>query len=319
MNISSPWSYFRSFYSANHTQQYLKNRYQNFPDSDKLAFQNCYTLIYYIQHGKKYYDQSITAPYELQPVLLFYGMIQLMKALILTVDPNYPETTQVLAHGVTTRKRKKSQYEFLMDEVKIQKNGLISHFSDKLFHMKQLESEKFNMDDLMKQISELHPIFKNITKEKISIPLTNVKDNDNTVSISSEVLDILHLTANGFNHYLNEHTPLKVVNLHEEKDKIYIKTKNKLNAITCSPIQFNYYNQKYYLPIKRKLNCNIPEVLVHYLILYNLSMICRYETEWWGELFHTYSSNDLPFITEFLDVTKNKVPYYLSLMFQRHN
>ena len=57
-----------------------------------------------------------------KPMLLFYGMGQLFKACLLTIDPNYPESTSVLAHGVTTRKRKKQGYQFLEDEVKIQKN-----------------------------------------------------------------------------------------------------------------------------------------------------------------------------------------------------
>lgn len=238
MDKKNPWAFFRTFFSASHMQKYLKQRYKNLPDQEKLAFQNSYTIIYYIEHGKKYYDQSLIAPYELQPVLLFYGMVQLMKALILTVDPNYPETTQVLAHGVSTRKRKKSQYEFLFDEVKVQKNGLISYFSEKVFHMKQLEGEKYKMVDLLVQIPELQSTFKIMNKEKQSVPLC--KKNENT----------------------------------------------------------------------------FPELLVHYLILYNLSMICRYETEWWGELFHTYASNDLPFITEFLETTKQKVPYFISLLFE---
>ncbi len=82
-------------------------------------------------------------------MLLFYGISQLFKACLLTIDPNYPESTTVLAHGVTTRKRKKQGYQFLEDEVKVQKNGLFTHVAEQLFHMKHLESEKFNMLDLM--------------------------------------------------------------------------------------------------------------------------------------------------------------------------
>ncbi len=58
-------------------------------------------------------------------MLLFYGMSQLFKACLLTIDPNYPESTTVLAHGVTTRKRKKQGYQFLEDEVKVQKKWII--------------------------------------------------------------------------------------------------------------------------------------------------------------------------------------------------
>ena len=65
----------------------------------------------------------------IQPILLFYGFVHLIKACLLQQDPCYPENTSVFAHGVTTRKRKKQQYEFLKDEVKFQKNGLFSMYA----------------------------------------------------------------------------------------------------------------------------------------------------------------------------------------------
>lgn len=91
----------------------------------KKSFENCYPFIYYLEHGKNYYELYKVAPFSIQPMLLFYGISQLFKACLLTIDPNYPESTTVLAHGVTTRKRKKQGYQFLEDEVKVQKKRTI--------------------------------------------------------------------------------------------------------------------------------------------------------------------------------------------------
>ncbi|WP_418922207.1 YaaC family protein, partial [Bacillus thuringiensis] len=124
------------------------------------SFENCYPFIYYLEHGKNYYELYKKAPFSIQPMLLFYGISQLFKACLLTIDPNYPESTTVLAHGVTTRKRKKQGYQFLEDEVKIQKNGLFTHVAEQLFHMKHLEAEKFNMLELMGNIPELQNLFR---------------------------------------------------------------------------------------------------------------------------------------------------------------
>ncbi|RXJ01097.1 hypothetical protein DS745_10525 [Anaerobacillus alkaliphilus] len=312
MYTHDPWKYFRTFYSADHTQRFLSKKYSDLSDGEKLSFQNSYTLIYYLEHAKKYYDQSISAPYELQPVLLFYGMVQLMKAAILTVDPNYPETTQVLAHGASTRKRKKVQYEFLSDEVKIQKNGLITHFSGKIFGLSGLEGEKFKMGNLLKRIPELHPSFLHLYDEKVAYPL-NISSGQE-YSLTNTILDDLNISSEAFTNYLEEHTKLKVLNSREEESKLFLELNRQLKPLTCSPLQFDLTKKQYYLPRKRDGFFFLPELLVHYLILYNLSMICRYETDWWGELFHNYPSNDLPFITEFLEVTKQKVPYYVSLI-----
>ncbi len=59
-----------------------------------------------------YYDQFSKAPLALKPLLLYYGYVQLLKAILLTVDPIYPQSSSVLAHGVSTRKRKKQHYSF---------------------------------------------------------------------------------------------------------------------------------------------------------------------------------------------------------------
>src|SRR5699024_6517791 len=63
-----------------------------------------------------------------------------------------------------------------------------------------------------------------------------------------------------------------------------------------------------YLSRIREHYDGLPELLIHFLLLYNLSMICRYETEWWNELFHFSSGDDLPFIETFLRLTAKKVP-----------
>nr|WP_250637006.1 YaaC family protein [Lentibacillus amyloliquefaciens] len=37
-----------------------------------------------------------------------------------------------------------------------------------------------------------------------------------------------------------------------------------------------------YFPIHRENFLPISEIMIHYLLLYNLSMLCRYESQWWG-------------------------------------
>ena len=86
-------------------------RKSSIQDAEK-SFENCYPFIYYLEHGKNYYELYKTAPFSIQPMLLFYGISQLFKACLLTIDPNYPESTTVLAHGVTTRKRKNKGINF---------------------------------------------------------------------------------------------------------------------------------------------------------------------------------------------------------------
>jgi YaaC-like Protein len=48
-------------------------------------------------------------------------------------------------------------------------------------------------------------------------------------------------------------------------------------------------------------------------------MLSRYDTEWWSELFHTYTSEELPYIQQFLNITAQKIPYLFGVMLQMKN
>ena len=65
------------------------------------------------------------------------------------------------------------------------------------------------------------------------------------------------------------------------------------------------------MPAIRNEASSLPEVLIHYAILYNLSMIARYETEWWMELLKNRTTEDYPFILAFITLTTEKGPSLL--------
>ncbi len=312
-NESHVWRSFTSFQSTSFVQTFLYEAYtqQSIQNADVKSYDNCYAFIYYLEHGKKYYQLAQMAPNEIKPMLLFYGMVQLIKACILTVDPDYPATTAVLAHGVSTRKRKKQNYSFLQDEVKIQKDGLLRHFARSLFSFNILRFDRLSMESLFARIPEMNLLFAYINKNE---PSKSVKINDNIIYLQATVLDDLNMTRRRFREFFHDNS------VHacsfEENDTVIFHEDAQLTPLQCAPFFF-HRNGQYYLPTKRDLFHYVHEIIVHYLILYNLSMICRYETEWWNDLFHTFSSNDLPFIQQFLSVTIEKVPFLLSLYLQR--
>ncbi|MBM7663516.1 hypothetical protein JOC85_004392 [Bacillus mesophilus] len=308
------WQSYTPFHSAANVQEYLFKVYKesNVEDPEKVSYQNCYPFIYYLDHGKSYYQLSQQAPTSIKPVLLFYGMTQLLKACLLSVDPNYPESTSVLAHGVSTRKRKKQSYDFLKDEVKIQKNGLFSHFSQKMFHVEHLDGEKIAMVSLLKRIPELNSLFEFSYGELVSIPLT--KGEMNSYSMNSNILDFFHMTEERFTDFLtNKLKPLDKVTYQKNQGTLtFSLKKDLLNSISCFPFYYHYEENSFYLSTDRDATTYCPEIMVHYLLLYNLSMISRYETEWWSELLQNSSTKDLPFIQQFIDTTTTKIPILLS-------
>jgi hypothetical protein len=310
-NETFNWLDYSPFQSAPWSQSFLKNCYEQLhdPSPETRSYENCYPFIYYLSHGEKYYSLSKNSPLELQPVLLFYGMTQLIKACLLTVDPYYPETTTVLAHGVSTRKRKKRNYEFIYDEIKIQRSGLFNHFSEKMFHVKHLDGEKKAMHQLFKRISEMNPLFSVLYNKPFVHPVTFNQSN-NTLVIPLKILDDLHMTLERYLKFLFDNSSVNIREVTDSNESMRIKFEDSVQPLSLEPVLFDYQGSLY-LPNERELYQPFPEIMAHYLLLYNLSMICRYETEWWSELFHNYSSNDFPMIKKFLSVTQQKVPVLL--------
>lgn len=311
------WSQFSLFFSANTTQAYLKNCYQrkNLEHSEQKSYENCYPFIYYLEHGKVYYDQASSSPLIIQPILIFYGLIHLIKACILTTDPSYPETTTVLAHGVSARKRKKQQYLFFEDEVKIQRNGLFSHMSEQLFQIKQMEGKKIKMNELLKQIPELNELFLLLDGRQT---FYSVKESGDRLLFPTKVLDSYHMTDNRFADFFFSNSSFQGFLQSSDTSSLTFEIERK-NKYTYTPLKYDLLKKNYALPSKNSELLGFSELLIHYLLLYNLSMIARYETEWWSELVKTMPNKDFPFIETFLRITIEKGPFlvYQYLISQR--
>ncbi|TYS12880.1 hypothetical protein FZC78_22825 [Rossellomorea vietnamensis] len=297
----SVWESLSCFHSAEMAQKYLKKCYQKISlnEADVQSYNNCYPFIYYLEQGELYFKQALATPLSIQPILLFYGYIHLIKACILTIDPFYPQNTSVLAHGVTSRKRKKQQYSFLKDEIKIQKNGLLSHFAQEMFHVKHLEAEKFQMDELLSQIPEMNDTFKLIFNKRTHFPLSL---NGQILSFPDEILHHYHMSEERLHQFLQEKT--------ENRVDVQNGQLSFQDAVCgeIPPIRLNNKTSQYSLPCDRTQAYTLPEPIIHYLLLYNLSMIARYETEWWSELLKSNSSDDYPIIKNFLYLSLEKPP-----------
>ncbi len=308
INSYNGWSSYSVFFSAENTQAYLKKCYtrHGIDQPEAKSYENCYPFIYYLEHGKIYYEQAAKSPLLIQPIMLFYGLVHLIKASILTADPNYPETTSVLAHGVSTRKRKKQQYSFFEDEVKFQKTGLFPFMADKLFHMKHMEGDKIEMGELFKYIPELNELFRQTegTPAFAGIELANGQ-----LTMPASILDQFHMTEERFIDYFNSKGSYNIESPAQGVSGKITFSCGSVPPHDIRPLKFNIHEGSLSFPLTKGNLVNFPELLLHYLLLYNLSMIARYETEWWSELMKMMPNKDYPFIHSFLEITLLKGPY----------
>jgi len=299
---------FNCFFSAEYVQNFLKRCYKklNIKDTEKNIYQNCYPFIYFLEQGKLYYQQATISPLSIQPLLVFYGYVHLLKACLLTIDPTYPSSTSVLAHGVSTRKKKKQQYLFFQDEVKIQKNGLFTYMAEKMFQITSLESEKIKMEYVFRQIPELTALFRIMNGHDSHLPVTV---NDSRIFIPTQILDTYFMNTNGFKHYLEQKSQTIITEVQSNRQDIIVTYKELPRSM--EPFKYNVCTGNYYISIVKEGTAFLPEILNHYLVLYNLSMIARYEIEWWSDLLKTMPNQDFPFIESFLSISIQKGPYLI--------
>lgn len=316
MNIRNILSIYTNLQSAPFAQSYLQQCYAPIDvDAERKSYDNTYRLIYYLEHGQTFYKQGEQSPLSIQPILYFYGMAQFIKAALLTVRPDYPESTSVLAHGVTSRKRKKQNYSFLQDEVKVQHKGLFSYVAEHMFHMEQSSKEKFTMSELLSRIPEMGEVyrFQNHSKKGYFIGSMGA----DTLTFPLSILDDYHWSEN----YFKQHIPSIITegnHVSIENNSINVSLKSPFRTLHHPYIYVNQEDDRLFISNHRSLQYPFPELLSHYLVLYNLSMLSRYETEWWGDILHSYTSEDLVYIRTFLEITKTKIPWLIADFLHSH-
>src|SRR5690625_1430991 len=138
-NIKTFYTYLQSEQTA---QQFLYQQYQDIEEINPeiKSYENCQSFMYYIKHGLHFYETGKKLTTVLQPILFFYGMIHLLKAVLLTKRPDYPESTKLLAHGGSSRKRKKQNYVFMEDEIMINNHRLFCYFSEHLYWIERMNT-----------------------------------------------------------------------------------------------------------------------------------------------------------------------------------
>ncbi len=309
-NYFNVWDEFTYISSAETSQTFLLSKYEGklIENPKTKSFDNCYPFIYYLEQGKSFFNQVSQSPINIKPILLFYGFVFLIKACILTVEPEYPTSTSVLAHGVSTRKKKKANFQYLMDEVKIQKNGLFPHFSSLLFNMQNLEGEKITIKRLFMEVPEMAPFLNKWEKQKVRISLLKEEEK---WRIPDDILDCYKMTKERFSKYILDKTKRKTI-VDIDQNRLYVIFPEKPRSKEFIPFRYNLQDQSYSISIIKDDVSFFYEMMIHYLILYHLSMIARYEVEWWAELINQRHGIEYPLIIHYLNIVEKKAPFLIS-------
>lgn len=287
--------------ARNFLQRVYKQRGET--NIDKSSYQYTAPFMYAFMHGIELFESGKKAPLLIQPMLFFYACAHLLKGVLISVNPTYPSSTKQLAHGITTRKRKKKQYAFLDDEVRIQRDGLLPIAATDVFHTPVHPHSSYSMHQLLALIPEMQLLF--AYEGETYVDHVGSRE-ERSLYFSEALLNKHHLSIKGLLNKLQPYIPI-VDHVEKREDTHYVQLQKKVPH-GPHPFFIEQTTEKIFFPNRQSHFVIIDEWLIYYMVLYNLSMIARYEIEWWGDTITTKSTTDFPLISHFLQIVTNKFP-----------
>lgn len=340
--MDNAWKILRFLETEPTSRKFLASSYNNLglAHADRLAFQQSTRFLYLWKQARHFYSTAELAERSVQPLLLFYGCTHLLKGMLLTRDPGYPQNSRMLQHGVTTRKLKRSSYSLTEDEIRPQKEGFFAHLAN-LFELSPLQ-DRYVVRDLLASLpdvsaayamfSDTQPLWLSLNWNT-GIPSwpsadfsneTTMNRNDAWISVSFPECQEgpLAYSAETFSRYIRRFAPcpneLNQFHWKEGRTKKLFLPQAALSALDAHPL-FRVLGTSLFFWNGSSDSLPLPEWASHYLLLYLLSMLCRYETEWWGELmlFHGYAERFL--VEHFLEYHAATFPLIIMRQIQQNN
>lgn len=332
--MDKAWKTLRFLETEPTARKYLAACYQNlgFEHFDRLAFQQSTRFLYLWKQARLFYTTAMTADLSIQPLLLFYGCTHLLKGMLLTRDPAYPQNSRVLQHGVTTRKLKRSAYLLTEDEIRPQKEGFFAHLAH-VFSLTPLQ-DRYLAHDLFASIPGVSDAYAMTTNKeqfwigmemaKVAPPkeLGNAQGLWITVAFPEGQQGPLAYSTETFIQYIRRLTPstckLEQVRWREGTIKELLLPQFALSQLEQHSL-FRVQGNTLFFWNGPSTSLPLPDWASHFLLLYLLSMLCRYETEWWGELTLSHGFAERFLVELFLEHHATTFPTVIMKQIQQNN
>lgn len=324
------WSSLRLLETEPAARAFLYKHYHSkgIVQAERLAFQQSTRFLYTWKQARLFYESAAKTPLSIKPLLLFYGCIHLLKGWLIVIDPDYPQNSKVLQHGVTTRKVKKNGYQFLRDEVRPQKEGLFSHLAH-LLSVSPLQ-DRYRIQELMSYLADMHgPLQAAIGHISPWVPVDWKSETD---AKTNAIFCRLHFPAaskgplayspDTFQQYVKrfdyDQDMLASVQWSSDGSKTMVVPFSSFSSLDEHPL-FCLRERSLFFWNGDNDSLPLPEWANHYLLLYVLSMLSRYDTEWWGELTLSHSYAEQFLIDFFLEHHANVFPTVIMRHMQKNN
>jgi hypothetical protein len=293
----------------------------------RAAFRNAEPFAAYIRQAESVFCSPLPHSPWLEPMLLYYGTMSLMKAWILSRRPEYPESTSVLRHGLSTRKRKKEPYSLFDDEVKVQKDGLFP-LAARILGADGCIGDVYKVRDLAALIPDLRELYARLTGQTPLVPVYFEEGKapheeygkGSLLLIEEAVLDRMKLTPSALARRIGREVQdgIRIFAAEPPVAGGWVRlTWHEPDGTgpSRSGSRFRhpglYENERgdHYLWLGNDRPVTpVPELLSHLMLLFSLCMLCRYDPPLWGEIALGTIREEGVWTRRFLDLARRRIP-----------
>jgi len=265
----------------------------------------------FVKQGKAYYTQAERADFNVSPLLYYYGMLNLVKAYILSRDP-YAIIPKVgkkisssnLSHGISAGDKIKQEFSLHAENIELQNNGIFCHYYNLLTGRKISNLNKsqktISIISLLSYCADISSEFEEVFRNRkntmpLVIQIAQEKDKAwirllikikelKTKSLNYKTLSIRNPDTDQYQRVKSNYPSFC---LFEEKTTFLFSNKKNLQSQTRERIKslkliFSAGSDQkigYKLPLidSRTLNILLPECLNIYLAMYYFGSVVRYQ------------------------------------------
>ncbi|APU09681.1 hypothetical protein A5M85_05100 [Cellulophaga lytica] len=274
-----------------------------------------------LKQANEYFIASETTSINTSPLLLYYGMLSLSKALIVANNEEI-YLDNIKYHGLETRPR----YDFLKEyseneslwqiekEYAVTNNGVFSHLVNILDEFSFEQSSVIEFKDILKCVPELWGIYEKYYNEKPNIlglyssKIQTEPDYNLKLYIQGKESNVMLATIpeleNDFNIanelYHSQSIEFSSKGLDSFPKYIGIQTPQVGGNYLIKGIR--YYNGSDYI------NHYISPESLDYIAMYILSVCVRYKQVLWGQVISGESSGTISLIQLYINTIKRRFP-----------
>lgn len=297
------WNLLEIYTYPSNIKKYFLNNKKEEPSEETITY-----IINSISQAKEYFFLSKKATLYTQPVLVYYGYINLLSAYYTMKEGKIPNINnhgmQLLNIGDTIGDIKVHMNDF--------KNGALAVFSTVISDLNVQKLNDFSIKELMSVIPEIQEYFEiSYPNEKIHIlPVEKiihknyVEDRVNNIYIKKVDGEIEGLRKN--NYLKNNYLPI----LYDDNNEYtFFRRRITYNSNSI----YSIFNKKY---IPLPFLCGKNEIYLNsqismLMILYSLSVLCRYNSNIWNKFVKHDSSGENLLIRSFLNWCIRLLPNYI--------